>query len=263
MKKVLIVDDNETNLQILRIQLERWKISTVTASSGERALEILNTEKNFDLVITDMKMPELDGIQLSKKIKEADPMQKIILLSSIGDESPKKSGALFAAVLTKPVKQQQLLKVIQLELKQVSQPEPIHEDKQASLLSEEFAVKYPLNILIAEDNLINQKLIIKVLNKLGYKPDLANNGEEVLEMLEKEAYEVVLMDVQMPVLDGISATRRIRSNFDRQPVIIAMTANAMAEDREECISAGMNDYISKPINMEELVNVLKKTSLAK
>ena len=82
-------------------------------------------------------------------------------------------------------------------------------------------------------------------------------------MLEKEAYEVVLMDVQMPVLDGISATRRIRSNFDRQPVIIAMTANAMAEDREECISAGMNDYISKPINMEELVNVLKKTSLAK
>ena len=259
-KKVLIVDDNETNLQILRIQLEQWRLNTVAASSGERALEILNREKNFDLVITDMKMPELDGVQLSKKIKEANPMQKVILLSSMGEESPKKSGSLFAAILTKPVKQQQLLRVIQSELMQISQPAPTPENKQANSLSEEFAVKHPLNILIAEDNLINQKLIIKVLNKLGYKPDLANNGEEVLEMLGKEVYEVVLMDVQMPVLDGISATRRIRSDFDRQPVIIAMTANAMAEDREECISAGMNDYISKPINMEELINVLKKTS---
>ncbi len=262
-KKVLIVDDNETNLQILRTQLEQWRLSTVTASSGERALEILDREKNFDLVITDTNMPGLGGVQLSKKIKEANPLQKVILLSSIGDENSKKFGSLFTAILTKPVKQQHLLRVMQLELKQFSQSEPIPENKQANLLSEEFAVNYPLNILIAEDNPINQKLIIKVLNKLGYKPDLANNGQEVLEMLEKKAYEVVLMDVQMPVLDGISVTRKIRSDFERQPVIIAMTANAMLEDREECRSAGMDDYLSKPINMKELINILKKTSLAK
>jgi len=262
-RKVLIVDDNETNLHILKSQLEQWNLKPVTASSGKRALEILNRDRNFDLVITDMKMPELDGVQLSRKIKEIDPMQRVILLSSIGDESQKKSGNLFAAILTKPVKQQQLLRVIQLELKQQSQPLPAPEKNQANLLSEEFAGQHPLNILIAEDNLINQKLIIKVLNKLGYKPSLANNGQEVLEMLEKEEFEVILMDVQMPVLDGLSTTRKIRNEFDKQPVIIAMTANAMVEDREECLSAGMNDYVSKPINIEELVDVLKKTSLGK
>jgi len=262
-KKILIVDDNETNLHILKNQLEQWKLSPVTASSGKRALEILNRDRNFDLVITDMKMPELDGVQLSKKIKEINPTQRVILLSSVGDESQKKHGGLFAAILTKPVKQQQLLRVVQLELKQQGQPLPVVENKQANLLSEEFAVKHPLNILIAEDNLINQKLIIKVLNKLGYNPSLANNGQEVLEMLEKEEYEVILMDIQMPVLDGLSTTRKIRTEFDKQPVIIAMTANAMVEDKEECLSAGMNDYVSKPINMEELVRVLKETSLAK
>jgi len=262
-RKILIVDDNETNLHILKNQLEQWNLKPVTASSGKSALEILNRERNFDLVITDMKMPELDGVELSRKIKEIDPMQPVILLSSIGDESQKKYGSLFAATLTKPVKQQQLLKVVQLQLKQQGQPLPAAENKQANLLSEEFAVNHPLNILIAEDNLINQKLIIKVLNKLGYQPSLANNGQEVLEMLEKEEYEVILMDIQMPILDGLSATRKIRTEFNKQPVIIAMTANAMVEDKEECLSAGMNDYVSKPINMEELVRVLKETSLAK
>ena len=262
-KKILVVDDNETNLHILKSQLEQWKLIPVTASSGKKALEILNSDKNFDLVITDMKMPELDGVQLSEKIKELNPLQKIILLSSLGDESQKKYRHLFAAILAKPIKQNQLLRVVQMELKQTSQPLPIPEKKLANLLSEEFASAHPLNILIAEDNLINQKLIIKVLNKLGYKPHLANNGQEVLEMLEKDAYEVILMDVQMPVLDGLSATRKIRSEFDRQPVIIAMTANAMVEDKEECLSAGMDDYVSKPINLEELVRVLEKTSLAK
>ncbi len=262
-RKVLIVDDNETNLHILKNQLEQWNLKPVTASSGKRALEILNRERNFDLVITDMKMPELDGVELSRKIKEIDPTQRVILLSSVGDESQKKHVGLFAAILTKPVKQQQLLRVIQLELKQQGQPLPVVENKQANLLSEDFAVSHPLNILIAEDNLINQKLIIKVLNKLGYQPSLANNGQEVLEMLGKEEYEVILMDIQMPVLDGLSTTRKIRTEFDKQPVIIAMTANAMLEDKEECLSAGMNDYVSKPINMEELVRVLKETSLAK
>ena len=118
-------------------------------------------------------------------------------------------------------------------------------------------------ILIVDDEPDILELIEYNLKKEGYQVFLANNGQEVLEMLEKEEYEVILMDIQMPILDGLSATRKIRTEFNKQPVIIAMTANAMVEDKEECLSAGMNDYVSKPINMEELVRVLKETSLAK
>ena len=154
----------------------------------------------------------------------------------------------------------QLANIIQLQLKQVKDtpaPEPV---KNTNVLSDDFAHSHPLNILVAEDNLINQKLISRVLDKLGYAPSTANNGLEAVNMLKETSYDLILMDVQMPQLDGLEATRKIRSEFQVQPFIVALTANAMLEDKENCLAAGMDDYISKPIKLDELKAALTNAS---
>ncbi|MBC7912662.1 MAG: response regulator, partial [Pyrinomonadaceae bacterium] len=196
--KVLIIDDNKTNLKILKTQLEHWKLSVVTALSGNEALQKLNQNPDFNLVITDMQMPEMSGAELSRQIKAIDNKLPIVLLSSIGDETRKKYAGLFAAILTKPVKQQQLLKVIKSELKRTVDIENQKPATTLSTLSLDFASEHPLDILIAEDNLINQKLILKILSKLGYTAALANHGREALEKLDEKNYDVILMDMQMP-----------------------------------------------------------------
>ncbi len=260
-KKVLVIDDNLTNLNILRTQLELWKLRPTLAQSGKQALEILKDEQNFSLVVTDMQMPEMDGIEVASAIKKKQQNLPIILLSSIGDETRSKYPHLFNAVLTKPVKQTQLFNLVQQELKEQGlNLNKQTEQKKTSLLSEDFAKAFPLKILLAEDNLINQKLATRVLNKLGYEIEIAGNGQEAVDMLESKSFDVVLMDVLMPEMDGLEATRHIRKNSEMQPIIVAMTANAMPEDREECIKAGMNDYISKPINLEILVRILQETA---
>ncbi|MDB5121495.1 MAG: histidine kinase [Sphingobacteriales bacterium] len=262
-KKVLVIDDNLTNLFILKTQLELWKLVPVIAISGKEALEILTDDKQYHLVVTDMQMPQMDGVGIAERIKTILPEIPIILLSSVGDESRTKYPHLFNSVLTKPVKQSQLFHLIQHELKQHgSLPSQQLEQKKSLLLTEEFAVNFPLNILLAEDNLINQKLASRVLSKLGYKIEIANNGKEAINLLVSKDYNVVLMDVQMPEMDGLEATRFIRNNHTFQPVIIAMTANALPEDRTICLQAGMDDYISKPINLETLVKILRETASA-
>jgi CheY-like chemotaxis protein len=259
-KKVLLVDDNATNLRILKTQLEQWKLTPTLAFSGQEALEILSgSEKEFDLVITDMQMPEMDGTQLSQCIKTKIPSVPIILLSSVGDESRKKYPDLFTGVLSKPAKQQQLGRMIQSALRSEGASHAVESQKPKQVLSEEFAQKYPLRILIAEDNPVNLKLAIRVLNKLGYKKiDTAQNGLEAKEKFRQHFYDIILMDVQMPEMDGLEATRQIRNEHCEHPIIISMTANAMQGDREECILAGMDDYISKPIKFESIVTILEK-----
>ncbi|SDL85647.1 Response regulator receiver domain-containing protein [Daejeonella rubra] len=254
---ILVIDDNATNCYLLKIQLEQWKLKPYIASSGKEALDlILNKDKDyFDLIICDLQMPEMDGLELCSLIKKSHSHIPVILLSSIGDTTRKKHPELFAAVLNKPVKQQQLSKVILNVLNhQVSEPET----KPRSLFNKEFSGSYPLNILIADDNYINQKLILKILDNLGYNPSLATNGKEVIQMLMNKNFDLILMDVQMPEMDGLEATRFIRKHHDNQPVIVAMTANAMIEDREECYLAGMDDYLSKPLKTESLITMLKE-----
>jgi signal transduction histidine kinase/CheY-like chemotaxis protein len=261
-KRILVIDDNQTNLSILKAQLELWKLVPVLALSGKRALQILSEDKDFHLVITDMQMPDMHGVETAEKIKAILPEVPIILLSSVGDESRSKYPHLFTSVLTKPVKQTQLFNLVQAALKNHT-PVPsaqIPVEKKTSVLSVDFAIANPLEILLAEDNLINQKLATRVLNKLGYSIDIAENGKIVIDMLGEKNYDIILMDVQMPEMDGLEASRYIRQTNVKQPVIIAMTANAMPEDREACLQAGMNDYISKPINLEILVEKLKETS---
>jgi signal transduction histidine kinase/CheY-like chemotaxis protein len=254
-KRILIVDDNATNLLILKSQLEYWNLEAVAASSGKEALVLLAGNTNFDLIISDMQMPEMDGVQLATEIKNKHFNMPIMLLSSVGDESKSKYPNLFNSVLTKPIKHQQLFKLVQIALRQGR--EIVEEKPRASVLSPDFAIHHPHSILIADDNLINQKLTARILSKLGYEPDIANNGKEAVDMICLKAYDLVLMDMLMPEMDGIEATRIIRSNDIKQPKIISMTANALPEDREACMKAGMDDYISKPIKLEELMAVLR------
>ncbi len=257
-KKVLVVDDNSTNRRILYTQLEQWKLNPVLSASGTEALEALSSGTRFDFVITDMHMPEMDGIQLTKLIKQKHPLLPVILLSSIGDEHSRKYPDLFSAVLNKPIKQHALYKCIVQVLKSKEKPVAGAGVAATKMPAVNLAQKYPLEILIAEDNLINQKLIIHVLSKLGYTPVIAANGQEVLEKVVQSLFDVIFMDVQMPEIDGLEATCIIRKQQAQQPVIIAMTANATKEDRQECLDAGMDDYISKPIQLDKLISMLEK-----
>jgi len=257
-KRILVVDDNATNLSILKRQLKHWKLNPLLAVSGEEALRILAEDTDIDLVITDMQMPGMDGTTLAKRIREQNANLPIILLSSIGEDI--KNDGLFASVMTKPIKQHLLSKHILSALQQ----HPAVPDRQATKkkLSADFALRYPYDMLVAEDNQMNQHVIAQVLYKLGYQPDLVKNGQEAIEAANKKDYGLILMDMQMPVMDGLEATRIIRSTVVKQPVIIALTANTMPGDEEECINAGMNDYVAKPIKLEDLTGKLERWFLA-
>ncbi|HLZ16997.1 MAG TPA: two-component regulator propeller domain-containing protein, partial [Cyclobacteriaceae bacterium] len=256
-KRILVVDDNSTNRSILKSQLELWRLTPVLASSGEEALKILARSDDFDLVITDMQMPQMDGVHLAQEIRECYPHVPIILLSSLGDERTKNFVGLFSSVLTKPVKQNMLCRHIVEELRKLDKVTNKSQDTKRKLQSD-FSQKYPLRILIAEDNVVNQRLAERVLNKLGYTPHIVMTGTEAVEAENKNHFDVIFMDVQMPEMDGLEATVKIRSQQNEQPIIIAMTANAMQSDQDECLLAGMNDYISKPINLDDLVNLVQK-----
>jgi signal transduction histidine kinase/CheY-like chemotaxis protein/ligand-binding sensor domain-containing protein len=261
-KRVLLVDDNKTNLIILKAQLEQWNLATVTCSSAQHALAVLSSDNNFDLVISDMEMPGLDGAGLALSIKNMPNPVPVILLSSIGDASRKKYPGLFSSILIKPVKQNQLLKSICAELGDRMEIVKIA-DQPNNILDPGFALLYPMDILIAEDNPINQKLIERVLVKLGYHAEVTQNGYEALLKVSENPYDVVLMDIQMPEMDGLEATRNIRKLNIQQPFIVAMTANALSEDRDICISQGMDSYISKPMKLDALVSIFKEAYSAK
>ncbi|HEY5326034.1 MAG TPA: two-component regulator propeller domain-containing protein [Mucilaginibacter sp.] len=256
-RKLLVVETNLTHSKILQIQLEHWALKPVFATNGDEALRLLSSNSDFDLVITEMQMPGMNGVELSTRIKEKHSQLPIILLRGTGDESKLKYPELFTAILTKPIKQDHMGRVILTELLHRTQQDETGTEP-INLLNKAFALNYPLKIMVAEDNLINQKMILKVLDKLGYTAALAENGEEVIKMLEQQFYDVILMDIQMPEMDGLEATATIRSRPWLQPFIIAMTANAMPEDREICLKAGMDEYASKPMKVPELVEALKK-----
>jgi signal transduction histidine kinase/CheY-like chemotaxis protein/ligand-binding sensor domain-containing protein len=257
-KTILVVDDNATNLNILDTQLKQWEFAPVLASTAAEALQLVSSGKKFDLIITDMNMPEMNGINLAKRIRKTDADTPMILLSSVGSEQLKHQTQLFNTVLTKPAKHHLLYKHIVDQLKDVDIAPPPTQPAIINQFSKDMAERYPIDILIAEDNVVNQKVIVHILKKMGYNPDVSANGHEVLDAVAKRNYELILMDIQMPEMDGLEATRFIREHLKVQPVIVALTANAMTEDREICLAAGMNDYLSKPMKLNEIIAVLEK-----
>jgi len=258
-KRVLVVDDNITNQKILREQLEQWKLVPFIASSGDEALTLLEQHTAIDLVISDMHMPVMDGLQLTKIIKEKFPLLPVVLLSSVTEENRKEYRELFSAILNKPVKQHILQKHIFDILKGQDKQAP-EKATVATKKTELFSEQHPLQILVAEDNQVNQKLILILLRKLGYDPEMTDNGKSAIELLSQKRYDLILMDIHMPRLDGLEATRMIRLHSDYQPAIIALTADATEETRQLCLSAGMNDYMSKPLQVEKLKKQLEKWS---
>ena len=260
-KRVLIVDDNNTNRQILTLQTHQWGMMSSVVSSGAEALQRLEQDGPFDVAILDMQMPEMDGLTLAKLIRQqsSQPNLALVMLTSVGWFNTASEGIDFAAFLNKPVKQSQLHDVLARVVG--GQPMPVRAQPASSTSFDlHLAERCPLRILLAEDNVINQKVALHILQRLGYRADVAGNGIEVLEALQRQPYDVVLMDVQMPEMDGLEATRRIRQELPHSqwPRIIAMTANAMQGDREMCLDAGMNDYISKPVRIEDLMNGLSQ-----
>ncbi len=260
-KKVLAVDNNLTQTHIFQIYFEKWKFVPFITNSGKQALEMMAKEGSFDLAIIDMIMPEMNGIELSKALKQAQPDLPIILMNKPGNEDYKECAEIFSSVIDKPLKShfiaEQMLSLLSQKGKDTASSDQISKQK----LSVDFAKLYPLNILIAEDDKMNQKLVTKVLNKLGYNPQIAENGKDVLEIVSNKTYDLILMDVQMPEMDGLEATRMIRVCLTEQPIIIAMTANTLQGDREECLKAGMDDYIGKPVRLDGLVGIIEKWAL--
>ena len=260
-KKVLVVDDNDTTRLVLKTQLEQWNLIATTVASGKELLEILSRNIDFQLIITDMQMPEMDGVELAELIAKTNLKIPVILLSSIGETRDKACDRLFFAVVNKPIKQNILCSRITTLLAEKSNESFTDIVNSPLPIATNLSTRYPLHILIADDNHVNQKLAIRIFNKMGYSVDVVDNGREAFEATQKKRYDIIIMDVQMPEMDGLEATRTIREKLIYQPIIIAMTANAMQGDRDICIRAGMNDYISKPIKLEGMLTMIEKWAI--
>jgi len=256
-KRILVVDDNATNRRILALQTARWGMQVRDTEFPAQALEWLSREA-FDLAILDMHMPEMDGVALARAIRKAGHSLPLVLFSSLGRKET--VDGVFAATLAKPLRQSQLFDALVGLLGPVAGPGSAKAAAKPKT-GAQMAQRHPLRILLAEDNAVNQKLAFRLLQQMGYRADVAGNGLEAVQSVQRQAYDVVLMDVQMPEMDGLEATRRIRGEGTPhgQPRIIAMTANAMQGDREACLAAGMDDYVTKPIRVDALVQALERT----
>ena len=290
-RTVLVVDDNATNRRIVALQTQGWGMLPRATGSPREALAWLHSGDAFDVAILDLHMPEMTGVELAAAIRHiederlliedqastASHLQSsildlrsgrrlpLILLSSLGGHGQEMPADLFAASLAKPIRPSALFEALAGVLAARPQAVPSVAASRPAL-DPEMAARHPLRILLAEDNAVNQKLALRLLSQMGYRADVAANGIEAIQALERQKYDVILMDVQMPEMDGLEATRQIcaRSRASdagaagERPRIIAMTANAMQGDRELCLEAGMDDYLSKPIRVGELVAALER-----
>jgi PAS domain S-box-containing protein len=261
-KRVLIVDDNATNRMILTHYLSNWGFTLGEADNGPTALIELEAavlrDKPYDLLLSDMQMPDMDGFALARAIIEnpaiADTPRILLSSGSIGSETERLASG-YKQSLLKPVRQSQLFDAVIAALQLPGRKaEPIVKAKEVAL---NYSGK---QVLVVEDNKVNQKVILAQLAKFQLKPDLANNGQEALDLLECQAYDLVFMDCQMPVMDGYEATRALREREQGKPStpITAITAHASAGEREKCLSAGMDDYLSKPVTRADLAVVLMR-----
>ena len=262
-RRVLIVDDNDTNRRILVLHTQAWGMTPRDTASPTEALDWLRRGDPFDVAILDMHMPGMDGIAVASEIRALrSPLASLplILFTSLGRREAGAEAVGFAAHLTKPIKPSQLFDALAgIFAEQATSIQ--RSGAPQGQIDPAMALRLPLRILLAEDNAVNQKLALRLLQQMGYRADVAGNGLEAVEAVERQTYDVVLMDVQMPEMDGLEASRQITWRWPpgRRPRIIAMTANAMQGDREMCLAAGMDDYLTKPIRVAELVGALSRS----
>ncbi len=253
-KHVLIVDDNRTIRLILGKQLHSWGVMPLVKPSGQEALNLIREGAPFDAAIIDMNMPGMDGLTLAREIRKYRKDLPLILLSSAGQRGDSEDPELFQATLKKPIKPAQLYQ----ELSDTITNHQFQEEAK----SPEQDVQHdssPMRILLAEDNVSNQKVTLQMLKKLGYRADAVANGAEAIQALERQPYDLIFMDVKMPVLGGLEATKVIRERWPNNgPKIVAITAYALHGDKEKCLAAGMNGYIPKPVQKEDLEEMLSK-----
>jgi CheY-like chemotaxis protein len=258
-RRVLIVDDHAASRQSLLKQTEAWGLVPSAAASGEEALSWINDGQRFELAMLDLQMPGMDGLTLAAEMRRrlSDATPPLIALSSAGRRDPDVAQS-FAALLTKPIKASRLYDA----LIDAVAPTAATPDPSAIPTGPQLGDRHPLRVLVAEDNLVNQKVAVAMLRHLGYRADLAANGLEAVEAVRRVLYDVVFMDLQMPMLDGIDAMRQIFAEHPvgRRPRIVALTANAYDEDRQHCLAAGMDDYLSKPLQKIQLEAALARAS---
>ncbi len=262
-KKVLIVDDNKTNRRILKVQTDNWGMISRVCGSPIEAIKMFEDNTEFDMVILDYQMPQMDGLTLAGEIRKFEKGKNvpIIILTSIGRKENVSivEELNLSAFLNKPIKHLQLYETISSVLNN-SNKVTAERGKRNLKIDREFGHNFPLKILLAEDNVVNQKVALRILERMGFRADIAADGYEVMSAVKKIKYDIILMDIYMPEMDGYETTGNIinKYSYDERPKIIAMTANAMQGDKDKCFDAGMDDYISKPIRVEELHAVLKK-----
>ncbi|MCR6656332.1 MAG: response regulator [Opitutus sp.] len=254
-RRLLVVDDNATNRRILTALAASWRVEAIAVESGAAALVLLRAGERFDFAILDMQMPGMDGLMLAQSIRVLRSPRElpIVLLTSLGLQDFGAERKIFASCLTKPAKPAQIFDA----LAKLCAPAP-STARTVPVSSTGPAFTHPEHVLVAEDNSVNQRVVQHMLARLGYRADLAANGLEVLEAVKRQRYDIIFMDVQMPEMDGLDATRRLRGENapEHRPWIVALTANAMQGDREACLAAGMDAYISKPIKLPELAEAL-------
>jgi PAS domain S-box-containing protein len=259
-RRVLVVDDLEVNRKILTRQLESQGMQVITAPSVGEALSSRDDDGRFDVILLDMQMPHMNGLESAEWIRGLPQYQStpIVMLTSTGRRETK--GNTFAAFLTKPVKAAQLFQI----LANVLGLAPASPAVAKAPIDQELGKRYPLRLLLAEDNAVNRTVALKILERMGYRADVARNGREAVQAVERECYDVVLMDIQMPEMDGVEATVKIRDRLgENRPWIIALTANALEGDRERYLGVGMDDYVSKPLRVETLAIALTHASANK
>jgi CheY-like chemotaxis protein len=259
-RTVLVVDDNATNRRVLQLQLQRHGCRVREAGTGEEALSLLADlpkEARLDAILTDLCMPGMDGVAFATAVREGQPDKTeafralpILLLASHAEREVTRKAPV-DEIIVKPVREAQLVRSLQRLLAPLGKATTAAAGTPAAA---EMGARG--HILLAEDNLVNQKVALIMLKKLGYTVDVAANGREAVEALGQAAYAAILMDCQMPEMDGFEATRNIRESASADIPIIALTANALPGEKERCLAAGMNDYLAKPINRELLAEKL-------
>ena len=266
-RRVLVVDDNATNRRVLQARLESWNMTVETADSGPEALARLEgrpTAEAFDLALVDYHMPFMDGLELTRQLRQRTPGLPVVVLSSgawsLSELAP---DAPCAAFLSKPVKCAYLRGTLARVLAVETPLEAGAPAAPPAELDRSLATRYPLRILLAEDNAVNQKVATRLLERMGYRADVVGDGAEAIEALRRASYDLVLMDVQMPVMDGLLATREIIRLWPEghpRPQIVGLSANAMQVDMDAARVAGMDGYLTKPLAVSELQSVLIKVS---